>query len=391
MTSRNVFLPTETINKLKCDLCRGYLSVPPIYSCKDKYACGRCNPEWERNVIYEELAQYMIFPCVFCEVGYPWGAVQYHEEKCRKYRLICPPINSKRGPNRGQYHQKCWKQNVRCPFDLCLDNIDVNDILKHFDKHHPDYVFADTVRARKIFKEEKVWNFNPETNVCLLVSNNIPLLLFIHNECHFDETTGDILHYNYYFALFTFCTEKFDLKYSVNVELYSRGALDYSKTLKNQDIKRFNGKIHCASFFRQDLFKLNSFDFATTKFAKLERKDGLVLTYSVNVTDGAVQMSPEKRSDQSKGIEKYIECPICKEYMCAPIYNCSAGHTICKRCRNKLSLCPYCQAVLGNSRNYVLEDISETVTLKCHNEHKGCVFTSKVREIKLHEVSCTFN
>lgn len=393
MTSFTFFLPTETISKLKCHLCHGYLSVPPIYSCKDKYACGRCNPEWERNVIYEELAQYMIFPCIFCDVGYPWGTVQFHEEKCKRYKLLCPPNNSKHnfGPNQGQYHPKCWKQNIRCPFHLCLNNFEVEDILKHFTKHHADYIFTNIVRARKILKEEKVWNFNPETNVCLLITNNIPLLLFIHNECDFNESTGDILYYNYYFTLFTFCLETCDMKYSVNVELYSQGNLEYTNTLKNQDIKSFNSKIHCVSFFQQDLFKLNSFNFATTKFTKLERKDNLVLTYSINVTDSTLQITPVKQIGQSKGIEKYVECPICKEYMCAPIYNCTTGHTICKHCRNKMTLCPYCQAVLGNSRNYVLEDISETVILKCHNEHKGCIITSKVHEIKLHEVSCPYN
>lgn len=313
-------ISATTLALLKCDLCHGYLSVPPISSYKEKNACGRCNPEWERNTIYEQLAKYMEFPCMFCDERYPWGMVQNHEKKCKANRFLCPPkkenlykINVFKS-QQGEFHKDC-QRIIRCPFELCLMTFDIRDIVHHFNKHHKEYVFTNTVEANKIFKEEKVWNFNSDTQVCVIIFNTIPFLLFIHNDCNFNDSTGDILYYNYYFSVFTFCLEGCsNINYSVSLQSSSSDIIPCTTKKKNQTIQTFNDKIHSVNFLRGDLFKLNSFDFMTTKISQIERIENLVLRYDIKMVDNNLLIIPEKNKESIVfdliGIEKHFECPI---------------------------------------------------------------------------------
>jgi len=41
--------------------------------------------------------------------------------------------------------------------------------------------------------------------------------------------------------------------------------------------------------------------------------------------------------------EKELECPVCLEVACSPIFMCSEQHLICSTCRQKLSNCPECR------------------------------------------------
>merc|ERR1712179_45310 len=41
--------------------------------------------------------------------------------------------------------------------------------------------------------------------------------------------------------------------------------------------------------------------------------------------------------------EKELECPVCLEVACSPIFMCSEQHLICSTCRPKLSNCPECR------------------------------------------------
>lgn len=395
-------IPNYTIERLKCDLCHGYLSVPPIYSYRDKYACGRCNPDWERNIIYEQLAQYLVFPCMFCDKAYPWGMMQSHEDRCKQNKLACPSDKSNVYMLTNlvklkcvEYHKECDEKWLRCPIPLCLNTFQMKEVLHHFNEYHKDYVFTNTVEARKIFKEEKVWNFHCETQVCLITWNTVPFLLFVHNSCEFDDTTGNILFYNYYFSVFTFCQKKCDMKYSATLQIQSDNEIT-TRSMKNQEVKTFNDAIHKVTFLQSEFLRLNSFDFMTTKFLKIPRTEKLNLTYSIKIVDNNFLIEPEPTKGDSDiqraaGIGKHFECPICQEYMSPPIYNCATGHTICKNCKDKLVFCPYCKALVGISRNYVMEDMLDTLLLHCHNEYKGCTFTGKVQEIKLHEVMCHYN
>merc|ERR1712183_383262 len=50
---------------------------------------------------------------------------------------------------------------------------------------------------------------------------------------------------------------------------------------------------------------------------------------------------------------KELECPVCLELACSPIFMCSEQHLICSTCRPKLSNCPECRvAYRGQNRRH---------------------------------------
>merc|ERR1719233_2276762 len=57
--------------------------------------------------------------------------------------------------------------------------------------------------------------------------------------------------------------------------------------------------------------------------------------------------------DQIIEKEKELECPVCLEVACSPIFMCSEQHLICSTCRPKLSNCPECRVVYtGKNRRH---------------------------------------
>merc|ERR1719440_2745298 len=57
--------------------------------------------------------------------------------------------------------------------------------------------------------------------------------------------------------------------------------------------------------------------------------------------------------DQINEKKKELECPVCLEVACSPIFMCSEQHLICSTCRPKLSNCPECRVVYtGKNRRH---------------------------------------
>jgi hypothetical protein len=61
-------------------------------------------------------------------------------------------------------------------------------------------------------------------------------------------------------------------------------------------------------------------------------------------------------------ILKEIECPVCFEYMSAPIILCRRGHNLCDTCRKGISVCPICKEVFI-TKNLALEEIANKIKL----------------------------
>ena len=61
--------------------------------------------------------------------------------------------------------------------------------------------------------------------------------------------------------------------------------------------------------------------------------------------------------------EKELECPVCLEVACSPIFMCSEQHLICSTCRPKLSNCPECRVVYTgkNRRHRYAEKTAEEI------------------------------
>merc|ERR1712179_309885 len=71
--------------------------------------------------------------------------------------------------------------------------------------------------------------------------------------------------------------------------------------------------------------------------------------------------------DQISEKERELECPVCLEVACSPIFMCSEQHLICSTCRPKLSKCPECRVVYtGKNRRhrYAEKTAEELVRLR---------------------------
>lgn len=50
-----------------------------------------------------------------------------------------------------------------------------------------------------------------------------------------------------------------------------------------------------------------------------------------------------------QNVAQLLECPICLDTVRRPIFQCSNGHLLCSRCRNKTHQCPICRVSLDNN------------------------------------------
>lgn len=62
--------------------------------------------------------------------------------------------------------------------------------------------------------------------------------------------------------------------------------------------------------------------------------------------------------DLDQGLLQELECPVCFECMVPPITMCGNGHSICPKCKPKLSNCPSCNKPFLQVRNLALENLS---------------------------------
>lgn len=85
-----------------------------------------------------------------------------------------------------------------------------------------------------------------------------------------------------------------------------------------------------------------------------------------------------------------MECPICLEIMEPPIYQCNTGHSFCSTCKPKLSKCPTCTSPIGNSRNFALESMLDTVKFPCPNADLGCPDFQTRAGLKKHKSTCGY-
>jgi len=66
--------------------------------------------------------------------------------------------------------------------------------------------------------------------------------------------------------------------------------------------------------------------------------------------------------DLDRGLFQELECPVCFECMVPPIHMCENGHSICPKCKPKLSNCPSCNKPFLPVRNLALESLARHVT-----------------------------
>lgn len=85
-----------------------------------------------------------------------------------------------------------------------------------------------------------------------------------------------------------------------------------------------------------------------------------------------------------------MKCPVCFERFTTPIYQCVNGHSVCAKCKSKLTHCPSCKGVYLGTRNYDLESVIARTIFPCSNTDAGCIENLSGDNLKNHEKSCIY-
>ncbi|XP_078170408.1 uncharacterized protein LOC144564680 isoform X2 [Carex rostrata] len=85
-----------------------------------------------------------------------------------------------------------------------------------------------------------------------------------------------------------------------------------------------------------------------------------------------------------------LECSICFEPLCHPIYQCILGHVACRLCWKKIeNKCSTCKKPIGG-QNIALEAVLESMRLPCPNANLGCCKSLSYSQMQLHKDRCEF-
>nr|CAD7401010.1 unnamed protein product [Timema cristinae] len=85
-----------------------------------------------------------------------------------------------------------------------------------------------------------------------------------------------------------------------------------------------------------------------------------------------------------------FECPVCSEYVQAPIVQCKSGHLVCANCRPKIKRCPVCRGPLKDIRNLAMEKLACSIMFPCKYAGRGCTVSLFNKEMAEHAKACEF-
>nr|GEU91470.1 aminotransferase-like mobile domain-containing protein [Tanacetum cinerariifolium] len=84
-----------------------------------------------------------------------------------------------------------------------------------------------------------------------------------------------------------------------------------------------------------------------------------------------------------------LDCPICLDPLCAPVFQCENGHIACNSCCSKVKrICPSCCMPIGYNRCRAIEKVTESVQVSCKNVQYGCKETMAYYKKHEHEQMC---
>ncbi|XP_023018976.2 uncharacterized protein isoform X2 [Leptinotarsa decemlineata] len=325
-----VFLPKELLEK--CSRCGKYLSVGPIKLEKNKPVCGRCF-QIEGNPLpaYENLAQFMVFPCVNdvhgCDATLAWGSVASHEKSCQFSPLECPALT-------------------------CEKKIESKEIIEHFQEEHQDLL----ITGNQFNIPCSYGGVNEYVNMLALWKKK-PLIVKINysNNCCFCNILT--------------LSKAEQLKYSLFLEDNKK---QQSLQIKNIPLSQYRIKHH-------DNLTMTKIDVIVVK--KVLNSENVICTFNI---------STESQNDTplNTNLLLELECPICTNYMIPPIFMCAIGHSLCGNCKQNISMCPSCRIELKDNRNFSLEKVTDHVLFPCKLREYGCFFVGKIKELNAHELIC---
>lgn len=92
----------------------------------------------------------------------------------------------------------------------------------------------------------------------------------------------------------------------------------------------------------------------------------------------------------SENQQRLLECPVCYDRLKPPIETCVNGHGICTECRRNLTVCPVCKQNFTKDKNTLLNQLIETITVKCKYRVDGCNEEHSISNITDHERFCAY-
>ncbi|XP_059048344.1 uncharacterized protein LOC131843673 [Achroia grisella] len=101
--------------------------------------------------------------------------------------------------------------------------------------------------------------------------------------------------------------------------------------------------------------------------------------------EGLHDSEPHTVTEFNQRLLRLLECPVCMDWMEAPIAQCRRGHLICTRCRERLTFCPVCRTTFSSVRNRAMEGVADLLRYPCRH---GCGREVRIRRRARHEASC---
>ncbi|KAJ8965966.1 hypothetical protein NQ314_003814 [Rhamnusium bicolor] len=333
---------------INCAICKDILKPPIMLTEITGNVCLTCyegSPEvccqtTIKNCALETILQMIKLPCRFkingCEVALSHEALICHQEKCKYRTKRCPLV---------QYSGCQWEGSTA-------------DFVDHFTENHGDHII------------------NFDNNLFYLQTSltdlNLIKLLVMKNRTYVLRMQTDLTKGKLFYIICNVKKSNRNYEYSVK---HKGNSENYIKT---------KGRIVADRHIYNDFIEevaINVDLGALKQVAQVSDTVTNVFKINVGVT-------------QNEGINEkmlpFFECPVCKNFMKPPIYQCESGHSICNFCRSRVEKCPTCRSMFGTTRNYSLEGLTSGIQYPCVYHDLGCTEAFLVNDISKHENECPF-
>lgn len=338
-----VGLPRDSMDKLTCAECKGYLRVGPIKTTlTGESVCGNCSTGSKfASAIFakglNDLLSVVNFPCRYEDYGcteyLPFNDTSKHEEHC-VFRSYCCPADFLACSWIGtaaQIPQHCRESHRDSIMSEPTMDIRLNESTEET-RLYTLAQFGFLVKSKTCLEEDKVW---------------------IDLEYIGDKEAAKEIRYKLIF--------------------HDENANGTQTILRERNPSTISD---------QTVFNLNQFDWISLKplVKVFKNPHKLLCTLSIYIPRKVVANITEKLSK--------IKCTGCHTYMSLPIFQCPDGHNICSNCTSYNNTCILCRKTnLQFQRNTELELIAASYQLKCRWPKCKEMFSESV--LKLHEQRCS--
>ncbi|XP_044259937.1 uncharacterized protein LOC123008254 [Tribolium madens] len=331
----------DTLSKLKCDVCKKHLSHFPIcISIDKKNICGRCSKSQEsltKNEVYEDLAQFVQFPCQYKKEGCNETAfpkdIPIHEERCVFRVIKCPT-----------------KHFTSCNWEGALPTA-----LAHCQNKHNDLILKDgnfELDLTKSHKSEKLLEY--ESGVFIVA-------------------------------------QKF---YSINKLMecairYPGYGFDIKEVLCKINFKTPNRNVEvCCYTTRFDDDKVTEI-FLDSLSDRSE--SSTVVEGKITLENHIDKLVINEQNDEFLAL---LKCSSCHRFALPPIYEVASktpeqqNLVKCAKCKPPLVTFGSATPTAAILRNIALDNLANKLIFPCENEPNGCTFKSKPSQMRYHQFSC---